>query len=259
MDGYIFTPSQKIAKSYKISHLYGESFSVNNSKHLVENLDPEIKYECISNPMLLLPGYYSWWGVYTSDVNWQGPDIDNDQYIPPYLKNPTQSRYGTQEFSVKLHKLLECYQNLQDSAATDIYLLRGGTLRYKREICYVVMVCAKRHKDSAALRDYPALEPNSSLLDLKGLISDNGKVVDYSGNSVPQFTPKYVDTRTSWETLAFAFYFENKEGKLQCHKSLVEHAAIGHETSICPKKVKCGEAWRCPDYQVVLSRLSAYN
>lgn len=88
----------------------------------------------------MFPGYYSWWGLAIDQDN--PPNIVNRPWIlSGYLRNPPESFYGTNAFVSTFHNLLESYANSRGCAPGDICLSMGGTLRYWREIAYVVIVC----------------------------------------------------------------------------------------------------------------------
>ena len=76
-------------------------------------------------------------------------------------------------------------------------------MRYKHEIAYVVIVCTA---SDAKLFCYDPIKKHDELIDLQGLIDDDG----VNCACVPSFTTKYYNTYNSYETLNFAFYFPEK-------------------------------------------------
>ena len=268
-DGYYkFKAQKKFGKKDKYgATAYGESFRC--LIHKDDSIDS--RYKRISPNDLVLPGWYSWWGLSTSGwldkdkkstiENLKKKGFDHDS-LAPYLQDPPKSRYGGNEFSGDLHEVLSCYQDSRhpapDEPKPDIYLLQGGTLRYKCEICCVVIVCTGEDKESDALKDYKPLQQKKStrtdnpIFDLNGLVDDEGKMRDQPDYSnVPIFYPRYLlcDESKSWANLAFAFYFNESQEKpfFKCLKDVtVSKGKIEHDNDIL-----CVRYWQndrcCPD------------
>lgn len=195
------------------------------------------EYICLEYPQsVVAEGCFSWWAIHVSP-EWLREATDKTLtkarkmgVCPGYLQDPPGSIYGNWEFSGDLHHLLASYQSIHqpkpDSLQTankklgspDVYLLLGGTLRYPYAIVCVVIVCTEEHRQSEALKDFQPVPHNMEfeqstqpILALRGLTDENGKVIDYSGKSEPQFYPKLIDTKESYCLLSFAFYFNNQD------------------------------------------------
>lgn len=84
----------------------------------------------------------------------------------------------------------------------NVYLKLGGTLRYKCEIAYVVIVCTSR--DCKILHNYPSIT-QSKVLDSDHLVDENGRICDLHQDLY--FATRHVNTYFAYETLNFAFYF----------------------------------------------------
>ncbi len=280
-----FVATKKVGKAYKDDGSpLGESFRYSPLSP-GGALNPPKQYTFIGPGQSLLPeGYYSWWGV-QFDPNYQvlldfkpyrfysSPTPFNfesyrssDNRCPHYLRNPPSSPYGNNEFLGELHDLLKYYRNSRitysvnpDGQTTcllpDTYLLPGGTLRYKREICYVIIVCTQvdlfQVQPQIAAPDILCSEP---VVNLNGLVDENNKVIDYSGSKIPQLSFRFLSTYECWENLAFAFYFpENSNRRLSCPKYVVQRIDINHEWCIktMPRPGSQGGSWVCPNERII--------
>ena len=105
-------------------------------------------------------------------------DLRNERiFVSPFMSNPHESRYGDYGFVVGFKDLLKSYKqsraDIMDTADQAVCLLVGGTLRYRYEICYVVIVCTKHDQE---LQCYPSLYTQSDIFDHKGLVLLSGEV-----------------------------------------------------------------------------------
>lgn len=290
LERYNFIAKSKVGKGYILDGSpIGESFKYVGQGH-------EASYQYIQrdeqNP--LLPGKYSWWGISTGD--WLGRDdsavfrracanVPNN-YKAGYLMEPPESRYGNNEFKVDLAHLLQSYQRargdpeLPDDQGPPIYLKKAGTLRYKKEICFVIVVCssddldmlgqhyaapdqvpgavqgpgdnADPHQDpGAAPAEIPVefLGPDGSVVvNFNGLINNEG-LVDVN-NHIPEFFPRHIRTDRSWVTLAFGFYFPgDHDGRITVARDIMERVDIEHG-GLCVKKQPHPANrydWNCPN------------
>ena len=252
-DGYYrFTPHNKPGKSYiEDGRPLGESYRCTQDG--IPDADTPC-YQSIPDTGQVFPGYYSWWGL-------ASPGLTPDQQTclssnpPPYLKTPPESVYGGYAFESKFSDLLQSYASSRGCGVEDIYLKVGGTLRYKREIAYVVIVCTSR--DLGALNSYyPLTHAPPDVFKHNGLVDDDGKVVNIA--KVPNFITRYVDANSSYETLNFAFYFSSPLADFQCLSSTVEERPINHSFCIRTKPMatwydqrsrKFNTKWYCPDHE----------
>ena len=267
--------TQKYGKSYDwTGSPLGESFHdcfLSPTSEIVELFPNYQVYKHIDSKTSLLPeGFYSWWSVSTSDwpISEREEELkdywESSDECPVYLQYPSSSIYGNIEFSGELHKVLSSYQTSMIGPQTsmvepDVYLLVGGTLRYRHEICCVIIVCTGEDKDSQELRDYKPLQydctPESNLdhplFISNGLTDATGKVTEFSGTSVPTFHPRFLATSMSWASLAFAFYFRRSSGKLWC-PGVLQEREIKHDRDNClkkqpQKKPSRSKKWVCPN------------
>ena len=261
-DGYYsFKPTQKLGKQYGDDRLpLGETYSFDQEQ---ENF-----YEIPRSPHLpVFPGYLSWWGV--SVTRWYEEDNDHvntftsniDQlesqgiHTAKYLKTTPDSTYGNNSFRISFSSLLHSYKEArvgadQSITANPITLRVGGTLRYKYEICYVVIVSTEQ--DSAQLVQYPSVY-GKHIFESNGVISQEGNIVDDS--KFPEFKAQYIISSIkdsynwwhnfSWEGIAFAFYFPSEESELRCKVQDVTRDTIQH--SFCTSRRKVPQGRLCPN------------
>ena len=249
---YTFKPRQKVGKAYiKDGRPLGESY-----KEVCH-----YKYDHIPATESVLPGYYSWWGVSLTGV----PEakrirqaikkqLNRHKYeLADYLKDPPESRYGNNEFSTKLSTILQHYCRSRQCLMKEAYLKLGGTLRYRQEICYVIVICTE--EDLGRLSDFPNLDPRKSeVFDSNGLLSENGNIKNF--RAVPIFETAYPvqacnDHSCSWEAIAFALHYPSSDNVIRCHKDNISCNTIHHDfcTSTYPLKNYTDKKyiWKCPN------------
>ena len=107
--------------------------------------------------------------------------------------------------------LLKSYANNRRCEVEKIHLLVGGTLRYKCEIGYVVIICTS--DDPEIVENYQSIT-QSDVFDSGGLVDENGKIDNLDKDL--HFTTRHVNTWFSYETLNFAFYFSSESMEFQC-------------------------------------------
>ena len=232
-----FTPNTKYGKTNDLNagQPLGESY------FCVQSAIPEPEsecYECIPPSRELFPGHYSWWGL----VPGVRLRLDNP---PLYLKSPPESIYGGHSFTIGFTDLLESYRSSRGCTRSNICLKIGGTLRYKHEIGYVVIVCTTNEQDREMLEKYdPITKAPLAIFDPNGLVDDGGIVVDLDAE--PTFTTRYVNASDSYETLSFAFFFPELQ-YFRCSKDTIVRQPIKHDFCIRTKSPGYGEKWVCPD------------
>ena len=204
-------------------------------------LDGEIpnkhtRYQYVSAAEHLFPeGYYSWWGL---------------------KPNEDSSRYGGHMFTVDFPYMLDRFRHAHttpDKPQPGIFFMKAGTLRYKREICYVILVCADTD-DLTEVQHLPPVTEDGGHIVLNGLLDGNGKLVNPS--SYLSFKQSLY-SGSAWDQLVFGFYFSprchHKRLKLEMEK--VEYnPKFPHNFCIRTCKVKeeycprnCNNGWSCPD------------
>ena len=164
----------------------------------------EYMYEHISTDEEVFPGFYSWWGLYIEN---KIPDL-KVKYPPNYLRDPPESIYGSTAFIIPFDEILESYASSRSCRLRDLRLRVGGTMRYKCEIAYVIIVCTHADND---LSCYDLITSSDApyLLDVEGFIDGSGRIKDKC--HFPSFTTCYYDAGESHEALNFAFYFPEEQ------------------------------------------------
>ena len=215
----------------------------------------------------VLPGRISWWGISSTNCRetelgrqFRARLVESKERMPglveaSYLRDghESDSRYGNREFTVSLSNLLKNYKRSRtDCKDKEVYLRNAGTLRYKYEICHVIMTAME---GDVADEDFPSMYDEPRFQD-NGLIDRNGKLIDSSitpGFQIMHpFTQNYTkDYRVSysWETLVFALYFpDSPQSVLECLKGDCKEKEINHAFCTKTKPVHPHE-WKrdCPN------------
>ena len=186
----------------------GESF-MSNPDHT--------SFAYISPNEPVFPGSYSWWSIYSATDN---------------------SRYGNNAFVCDFLHLLTSYATSRQVDLHKICIRKGGTLRYRQEICYVLIIC---HEADGG---FGALEFQSNKFQTNGLIDGCGRICNIS--ATPTFyQQQYSDNH---ETAAVAFYYPTENAHLSVPTPAV-HGFIPHPDSYCIKKCPPpgGGRFLCPN------------
>ena len=206
----------------------------------------------------VMRGNLSWWGVDThSWYNSDGPgqvfhsavgNLHSKRvFVTPFMSIARESRYGDNGFVVNFRGLLTFYKESRNDIAKiedrALFLLVGGTLKYRYEICYVVIVCTKHDKLQEC---YPSLYDCSDIFNHKGLLDPSGeiKTTFFESAETIDFKIKHpikcAPTRqySCYEIPAFAFYYPETSPtlSLQCPQTSVEEVQMSHE---CENYHKC--------------------
>ena len=195
---------------------------------------------------LLYDGYYSWWSIKLNDDEYNpGPLGNNDHGVNSstsfFFKN--YSMYGTVKLSLKLRDLIECYATSRSKDSKKVLYKVGGTLRYTKEVCYVIIVCVDTDDKLSALE---TIDKSQSLV-IKQPYSF------FYGGGLQQ------SVAVSWDHYAFALYYPEQETLKICIEKvhLVEHycfkstglydeTLLQNRTHICFHKLRRGQS-ECPD------------
>ena len=228
---YCFEPKQKYGKcGYEVTDgsPLGESYRcVLNRK----TPTTETQYTKVTDKELLLPdGYYVWWG-------------------PSNIKS---SMYGTEKLTTSFKSALGKFKWFhrdpdEPSQAPDVYFRVGGTLRYKKEICYVIVI----HTGNGASDEIEKLPPlrSNAHFKLNGFLDARGRV-NWDRETVPEFTPGQFEGGCK-DHFAFAFYFNDCENPFRLEK--VDKSQVSHDRCLHSFKVKpefCSDPdhrWYCPE------------
>ena len=205
----------------------------------------------------VFPGYLSWWGIDVKPfyekqkgrrLNSHINDIKRKSYyVPDYLKDKPSSMYGNNSYSITFPDLLTSYQTARDDKpGRKVQLKVGGTLLYKQEICYVVMVGLEGDEElrsMPSIGDYKQFQHN-------GLINSEGVIIN--PHKTPNFKAFFIvssweNEKFNWEQLVFTLYFPKPEQKLSCQKELVQTSSVDHTLCISTQPPPNGGKWVCPN------------
>ncbi len=259
---YTFKPMARLGKQ-----VLDEAKSYNGTSTQTYKQIGNDRFELLqrSEASPVFPGYLSWWGIDVKPFyeTQKGKELTchitdirrNKIYVPGYLNEPESSMYGNNSYSLAFPDLLTSYQTARnDKTGCEIQLKVGGTLLYKHEICYVVMVGLKGDEElrsMPSMGDYEYFSPFQH----NGLINSEGIIIDRK--ETPNFRALYIvssckDIKFNWEQLVFALYFPNPKQELTCQKDLVQTSSVEHKAIYClykkppPNGGKYGK-WVCPN------------
>jgi hypothetical protein len=224
--------------------------------------DSGIRFQKIEHDERVLEGNLSWWEVdayswYKSDDvcgkkigSVAGSLYTSNIYLSHFMSNPRESRYGQCGYVVNFKDLLKSYQQSRTDVVNisdrELYLRVGGTLRYRYEICYVVIVCTKHDKE---MEQYPSLDTCPNIFDHNGLLFPSGKIKPtfFESNETIHFKIqgkhiiKCVPKRqySCYEAPAIAFYYPeaSSSSALKCSKGDIKEVYTRHKcTKMCIRK-----------------------
>ena len=207
---YCFKAAKKYGKcGYEVTDgsPLGESYRCDLKRHIPT---ARTEYTPVTKDQLVLPdGYYIWFGASTTKCSMYG------------------SEKLTTGFKSVLGKFKWCQKDPDEKELPDVYFRVGGTLRYRNEICYVIVV----HTETEASAEIKALPPlrNNAHFKLNRFLDARGRVVDWE--ATPEFIPKLY-SNGSYDHFAFAFYFDDCDNPLYLEKSKVKKSQVEHKQCI---------------------------
>ena len=197
----------------------------------------------IDNSMFIpCSGYFSWWGIERNV--YENPD-DKDlmktckdlgvSFKPSYLFR-SNSMYGTVKLSLEFTNLLDSYVCSFQGEKKLVRYKRGGTLRYGKEVCYVIMVCVFENGEDP-LPIFPNLD------DLSNLVIKQSASYFYIG-SIKKSVP------VSWDHYVFALYYPNNHPTkcLTLNPFDVKITEAKHDKTFCHLVIR-NYVPICPDYE----------
>lgn len=243
---YTFEPKKKKGKSgYKKfdGSPMGHSFIACDTSGTPSK---ESRYRYVKPDEALLPGYFSWWSV---SINLKRiPKCTPNHMASTPFSRPHCSPYG----SIAIHGCLEwALQSYQDSLPKDpsinklpkIELRNGGTLRYKFEVCHVIIVCAANEKMLPYKKYQIWREGNDKVHfdECTGKISKVDPIKITIKNGMKIIAGKFY----SWDQIVFAFHFPDDKYHMKCPKSKFKKKQVKHKKCV-KTRPKYGE-FLCPD------------
>ena len=241
---YVFKPRQKFGKVGYRNHFREQVGKSYVRCDVPSALPPNYQtdYRCVREDEEILPGYYIWWSIDHSCI----PTMDltktirSGYYSSEPFQTPIKSHYGNHKITCNIRELLQCYQNAYGSPLPRIEFRCGGTLRYRNEICYVVIVCAEENLSKEefpvmweeVLKDGYGSDGKVESVKLPQVIIRNGILGYYVGDN-------FRDRKTtfySWDTYAFAFHFPDKTFTLEPKSVEIFHEIVQHDGDKCLKR-----------------------
>ena len=207
-DYYIFKPNKKCGKVQGI----GATYTICEPTDQPPSVETTYRY--LSSNESVFPGYYIWWSIDHDNY----PPSSSEYYFSHFFS--PSSRYGNSKFSGNIKELLQCYQEayIKDKVdpLTRIQFRCGGTLRYRREICKVVIVCTDEHP--LPEDEFPRMwQGHGFRYNKDGKITFVEPIEVMIRNGVSGVRGPYKPY--SWDTYAFAFYFPDDTYMLVCPTS----------------------------------------
>ncbi|XP_019850535.1 PREDICTED: uncharacterized protein LOC109581147 [Amphimedon queenslandica] len=200
------------------------------------------KYRYISSGENLLPGKYIWWSVY----------IENPPQAPyscrpstPFT-SPHDSPYGKNMIYGQFEDVLATYQASfpldHNGQYPTIELRVGGTLRYKFEVCYVIILCKSGVKE---LEQYPMWEEGRNKIKFDKT-NNIVRIIDPINIRLNSSIKSSYGTNCSWDHFVFALYFDGDE-EMICHEEIFDHQLINHSKCLKKKPPGAYKKFVCPD------------
>ena len=209
---------------WRLGRSLGHSYSRRGSGVL----SPDTEYEFISTEKHLLPEEYSWWG------------IDNEE-------NSKESIYGTCKFSFSFPYMLQqfCHAHVtKNNPEPTLFFKKAGTLRYRKEICYVILICA--NTDLPTVEHLPPLTGKKRHVTLNEMLDETGMWNGVDCNFF--YNKKSYEAPASWEHLVFAFYFGPNSNANHLVLERKSYDTIPHPVKKCISKNQIRRyQWVCPD------------
>lgn len=228
----------------------GYSFVALNSQELPNK---KSLYCYVKRAEELLPGSYIWWSIEVDPAEIPKPYPDGYSVSNALCKS--YSPYGNKKIYGYVKHAFHAYQSSFCDPSTDelprIELRIGGTLRYKFEVCYVVILC-RENEPLLPLDQYPLWEEGKDKIEYnnKGEVKwvNTMKITVNNGIKL-----RKGDTQTySWDQTVFGFYFPKKDQTMKCYQLHYGHdfqeRDVKHE-GICLKSrlVESEGHWMCPN------------
>jgi len=197
----------------------------------------------VKNDRKIFPGFLSWWSI---DSQYWYNTVEGQKfeekvaelkeqkiYVPYYIDSPPSSKYGKHNFSMTFEDIVDSYR--KSRGGSTVCFLKAGTLKYNYVVCYVVMVCImKDRKSEEELSRMPVLHIDTGDRTFQSSLSFKARsliTAIYNWTIV-----KDVPTNYCFEEMAFAFYFENEDDKLECDSNKIKHSRVDHKPIFCAKK-----------------------
>lgn len=189
----------------------------------------------------LLPGSYIWWSVGIEPHQFEVPD----RFQASEIFANGESLYGSKKISGNFKDVLVAYQECFEDLSP-IELRIGGTLRYRHEVCHIVIVNAAipDHKDVRNV-NYPIWN-DADGVQVEICYDQDNKVSHAEASFIVKNGLKDQDQGLSWDHVVFAFYFPRSKSKMVCRKPPFDDTEVPHSRDKClrsrrdrPRKPLC--------------------
>lgn len=220
----------------------GDSYSA------LHNDDPpteDSQYRYHSPDVSLLPGSYIWWSV---GIEPQHKIFAyNNFWASEIFPNGQSSIYGSKKIYGDFKDVLVAYQEcFGKNLPPPIELRIGGTLRYKREVCHIVIVNAAipDHDDVRNDYNYP-IWSDAEGVQVGIYYNDDNKVF----HAEVRFIVKngLIGQGCSWDHVVFAFYFPENGSEMVCRKPPFDNTEVPHSREWCRRSRWDRGQKLCPD------------
>ena len=193
----------------------------------------------------LLPGSYIWWSV---GIEPQVPQVE----IPPKLyaseifSDYQSSVYGSRKIFGNFKDVLVAYQeSFGKDLPPPIELRIGGTLRYKREVCHVVIVNAAIHHHNGVRNDNYPIWNDAEGVRVEIRYDQNNRVIRAEASFIVK--NGLTGRGLSWDHVVFAFYFPVNESEMVCRKPPFDDTEVHHSRERCLRSRWDHGQKLCPD------------
>lgn len=226
---FVFKPSRKTLRNYG-SHGGSDKCTTYIIDNPAESLHPtQNTYYSSEDSKGFFPGTYIWWS--------------------PSNESPNHPSYfGNRKFTINLTKLLQCYQSVikkGEGPLPNIHFRCGGTLRYDKQVCKVIIICP---------------------VDCPELSEDSFPPFDFGGIGFGDLTQREIKPKLRYDilptctqycgevrkvlhrvTYAFAMYFPDKSYELKCPNDIVQCSEVAHGFCVGKEKDSFG-CYLCPNF-----------
>ena len=150
----------------------------------------------------------------------------------------------TTSFSCILEQFRQAHATKSTTEPPGLFFKKAGTLRYKKEICYVILVCADTD-DLSQVEHLPPVTEEGGHVTLNDLLDKNGKVVKSDAKLV--FNKQQL-CDDAWEQLVFGFYFSRDDTSLKLPLHQVKYNPK-HPHPFCIRTFKVKSEFRPLEYK----------
>ena len=140
-----------------------------NYSYVNDDKDPTLFHSIDKAINVICDGYFSWWSIKVIENPYDVSIMktyEQLEMIPraSFLFDEGSSMYGTVKITMNFDRLIYYYaESIAPNQKEKVRYKVGGTLRYQKEVCYVIIVCVfKDGKDP--LPDFPTLNDLSNLV-----------------------------------------------------------------------------------------------